>query len=151
MSNKALDKMVLSCIENLQETARHRPLAEGEQFLTMLCADYSNRHKVLDSLVSEMVTHLTWMVAHFDFAREQTGLNDEISPELKAAKEFLAKLNPDPEIESVNLWDIFQMVQVVIIIKKNSVRIAITGETYRMILGSVVRYGICICWQIMTR
>lgn len=101
MSN-ALDKFVLEALTAIQETKAIRPLQEGELFLAMLCTDYSGRHKVLNDLTSEMITHLTWMIAHFDYARGQTGLNDEISPELKAAKAFLAKLNPDPEIESVN-------------------------------------------------
>ena len=44
------------------------------------------------NLIAEVIVELTWMIAHFDFAREQTGLNDEPSPELKRAKKLLEKL-----------------------------------------------------------
>lgn len=45
-----------------------------------------------DDLKAEVIVELTWMIAHFDWAREQTGLNTEASPELKRAKALLEKL-----------------------------------------------------------
>ena len=35
---------------------------------------------------------LDWMIKHFDFMNEQTGLEAEDSPELKEAKELLAEM-----------------------------------------------------------
>ena len=49
-----------------------------------------------DELIAEVIVELTWMIAHFDWAREQTGLNDEPSPELKRAKKLLDRLNDKP-------------------------------------------------------
>jgi len=43
-------------------------------------------------LKQRTITTLDWMIAHFDFMNEQTGLEAEDSPELKEAKDLLAEL-----------------------------------------------------------
>jgi hypothetical protein len=39
-----------------------------------------------------VIKTLKWMIAHFDFMKQQTGLNDVDSPELAEAKELLMEL-----------------------------------------------------------
>jgi len=43
-------------------------------------------------LKQRIINTLTWMIAHFDFMKEQTGLNNEDSPKLKEVKELLREL-----------------------------------------------------------
>jgi hypothetical protein len=53
-----------------------------------MAADLSDFNRLKLSIIAT----LDWMIAHFDFMNEQTGLEAEDSPELKEAKDLLAEL-----------------------------------------------------------
>lgn len=55
------------------------------------CDDRAAKDKEIEVLKAGVVQHLSWMIAHFEWAREQTGLSQPESPELAAAKQFLTR------------------------------------------------------------
>jgi len=53
----------------------------------------------LEGLRVEIYETLNWMITALEFANQNTGMNAEDSPEMKAAKILRDKLKPESEVE----------------------------------------------------
>ena len=85
---KKAQRHILEILTQLQRVAQQQVLGVGEVELSNVCAQFSK----MVALLEEAAPQLQWMITHFDLERENSDLDSGISPELKASKEVLAKI-----------------------------------------------------------